>query len=107
MPEWLAEPGDYLAVLTMFSMVMGGLLWLIRTETRTVKKQLLPNSGKSVSDKVDLLVSRQADITAAMEELRRALADHNDKASAAHSRIHDRIDDHITNDHLRKRDDHA
>lgn len=107
MPEWLDAPADWLAILTMFTMVMGGLLWLIRTETRTVKKQLLPNSGKSVADKVDVLVSRQSDISTAVEELRRALADQNDKASAAHARLHDRIDDHITNDHLRKRDDHA
>lgn len=103
MAEWLNEPGEWAALTTIIIALLGGLTWLIRVEVRGMRattKQLLPNGGKSVADKVDLIVARQMEMATDIRELRTALSDHNERASQAHARIHTRIDDHV-HDHLK------
>lgn len=101
--DWLNQPGEWAALVSIITAVLAGLVWLIRQEVRNVRattQQLLPNGGKSLADKVDLIVARQQEIAVDIRDVRKSLADHNEKASQAHARLHERIDEHV-HDHLR------
>ena len=85
MPVWFDGPGDWLAVLTMFSIVLAGLLWIIRAEVRRTRDEFRPNGGGSLRDQVDLIVHRQGEVLADVAYLRQRLDQHVD--------FHHRIED--------------
>ena len=102
MPEWLNEPGEWAAIVSIFSAVMAALLWIIRREILTQRKEFRPNGVTSLRDVVNRISARQSEDIRYLERLRHDLADHNDKASAAHAKIHERVDDHVLNYHRDK-----
>ena len=50
MPDWLNEPGEWTAVITIFTSVMAALLWIIRREILMQRKEFKPNGGSSTRD---------------------------------------------------------
>lgn len=52
MPNWLDTPGEFLTVLSITVVVMGGLIWLIKAVT-AIQHETRPNSGASLRDAVD------------------------------------------------------
>lgn len=99
MPDWLNEPGEWAAIVTIFSAVMAALLWIIRREILLQRKEFKPNGGNSMRDAVNRIEARQQEIQRDIDRVRQDLHDHNEKASQAHSKIHERMDDHVLHYH--------
>ena len=78
MPDWLNEPGEWSAVVTIVGAVMAALLWLIRSEVQRTRKEFRPNGGGSLRDQVDLIVKRQTDVIDDLGYLRNRLDQHID-----------------------------
>ena len=52
MPDWLDTPADAVVVLTLFSILMGGLVWVIKAQI-SMQKEFKPNGGSSTRDQLD------------------------------------------------------
>ena len=52
MPDWLDTPGEFLAVITITSIVLAALVWLIRAVS-AIQHETKPNSGMSMRDSID------------------------------------------------------
>lgn len=52
MPDWLDTPADAVVVLTLFSILMGGLVWLIKAQV-SMQKEFKPNGGASTRDQLN------------------------------------------------------
>lgn len=102
MPEWLNEPGEWAAIVTIFSAVMAALLWIIRREVVIQKKEFRPNGGNSMRDVVNRIERNQDEIKKDIGELRHAVADQQDRLFNSLGKVHHRIDEHISEDHLRR-----
>jgi hypothetical protein len=76
MPSWLDETGEWSALLTIVGVVLGALLWLIRTEVMRTRNEFRPNGGGSLRDQVDLIVRRQSDVIDDVTYLRARLDRH-------------------------------
>lgn len=59
MPDWIDSPAEFLTVLTITSMVLAALIWLIRA-VYAISHETRPNSGLSMRDAVDR-IERQVD----------------------------------------------
>ena len=102
MPEWLNEPGEIAAIVTIFAAVMSALLWIIRKEVVTQKKQFMPNHGNSLRDVVNRIEKNQDEIKRDISELRHSVSEQQDRLFNSVGKVHGRIDEHISEDHLRK-----
>lgn len=102
MPDWLNEPGEWAAIVTIFSAVMAALLWIIRKEIVTQKKQFLPNHGNSLRDVVNRIEKNQDEIKRDIVDLRHSVSDQQERLFNSVGKVHGRIDEHISEDHLRK-----
>lgn len=52
MPDWLDTPGEFLTVITITSIVLAALMWLIRAVS-AIQHETKPNSGMSMRDSID------------------------------------------------------
>lgn len=52
MPDWIDSPGEFLTVLSITVVILGGLIWLIKAVT-AIQHETRPNSGASLRDAVD------------------------------------------------------
>lgn len=52
MPDWIDTPGEFLTVLSITVVILGGLIWLIKAVT-AIQHETRPNSGASLRDAVD------------------------------------------------------
>lgn len=52
MPDWLDTPGEFLAVITITSIVLAALMWLIRAVS-AIQHETKPNSGMSMRDSIN------------------------------------------------------
>ena len=52
MPDWLDTPADAVVVLTLFSILMGGLVWVIKAQI-SMQKEFKPNGGSSTRDQLN------------------------------------------------------
>jgi hypothetical protein len=48
--EWIDTPGELSAVIGIATVVLGGLMWVVRAEVRKVSAEAKPNGGKSLAD---------------------------------------------------------
>jgi hypothetical protein len=60
MPEWLDTPGEALTVLTMVSVVLAALGWLIKANIH-MSKEFKPNGGSSLRDQLNRIENRLND----------------------------------------------
>jgi len=56
MPDWLDTPGEFLAVITITSIVLAALIWLIRAVS-AIQHETKPNSGMSMRDSINRIES--------------------------------------------------
>lgn len=52
MPDWIDTPGEFLTVLTITSLILTALIWLIRA-VYAINHEVRPNSGLSMRDAVN------------------------------------------------------
>ena len=78
MPEWLNEPGEWSALVSIVGLVLAALLWLIRTEVLRTRNEFRPNGGSSMRDQVDLIVRRQGEVIDDLSYLRNRIDNHID-----------------------------
>ena len=52
MPDWLDTPGEFLTVITITSIVLAALMWLIRAVS-AIQHETKPNSGLSMRDSIN------------------------------------------------------
>jgi hypothetical protein len=52
MPDWLDTPGEFLTVITITSIVLAALMWLIKAVS-AIQHETKPNSGLSMRDSID------------------------------------------------------
>lgn len=52
MPDWIDTPGEFLTILSITVVILGGLIWLIKAVT-AIQHETRPNSGASLRDAVD------------------------------------------------------
>lgn len=60
MPEWLDTPGEALTILTMVSVVLAALGWLIKANIH-MSKEFKPNGGSSLRDQLNRIENRLND----------------------------------------------
>ena len=60
MPEWLDTPGEALTILTMVSIVLAALGWLIKANIH-MSKEFKPNGGSSLRDQLNRIENRLND----------------------------------------------
>ncbi len=60
MPEWLNTPGEALTILTMVSVVLAALGWLIKANIH-MSKEFKPNGGSSLRDQLNRIETRLND----------------------------------------------
>lgn len=99
MPEWLNEPGEIAAIVTIFAAVMSALLWIIRKEVVTQKKQFMPNHGNSLRDVVNRIESSQKTVLDELSDIRNHQYEQQERLFNSVGKVHARIDEHIR-DHL-------
>lgn len=102
MPDWLNEPGEWSAVVAILATVLGALLWLIRKEIQTTKHEFRPNHGNSMRDVVNRIEANQQTMLTEMAELRTHQYEQQERLFNSVGKVHARIDEHISKDHLRK-----
>lgn len=52
MPEWLDTPAELLTVLTIVSVCLAALLWIIKSQI-SMTREFKPNSGSTARDALD------------------------------------------------------
>lgn len=52
MPDWLDSPGELLTIISIVSVCLAALLWLIRSQI-TMSKEFRPNGGSTTRDALD------------------------------------------------------
>ena len=77
MPEWIDSPAEFLVILSIVSVVMGGLTWLIRAQS-AIGREMKPNGGSSIRDALTRIEASQADIRTALREVRARIDGHID-----------------------------
>jgi hypothetical protein len=60
MPEWLDTPSEALTILTMASVVLAALGWLIKANIH-MSKEFKPNGGSSIRDQLNRIENRLND----------------------------------------------
>ena len=70
MPDWLDTPGEFLTVITITSIVLAALMWLIKAVS-AIQHETKPNSGMSMRDSIN-------------------------RIEASVDRLNDKLDGHIT-----------
>lgn len=96
---------DVLVLLSILSMLLGGLIWLIRTQvqiraqTAHIRHETSPNSGGSMKDKIDFVYDAVKSIGENEKEWRKEQSEHNKRIYDSLGKVHARIDGHLT-DHL-------
>lgn len=103
MPIWLDEPGEWTAIVTIFSAVMAALLWIIRREIVVQRREFQPNHGNSLRDVVNRIEMSQQEIRADVREIRSMVNEQQERLFNSVGKVHSRIDEHIAHDHLRTR----
>lgn len=88
MPEWLDTPQEAFTILSLFTIVLSGLVWLIRAQIVQMR-ELKPNHGSSMRDAIDRI---ERVINEQHIDIREIRADVN----RVHGRISDHIHDHAT-----------
>lgn len=88
MPEWLDTPQEAFTILSLFAIVLSGLVWLIRAQIAQMR-ELKPNHGSSMRDAIDRI---ERMINEQHIDIREIRADVN----RVHGRISDHIHDHAT-----------
>lgn len=88
MPEWLDTPQEAFTFLSLFAIVLSGLVWLIRAQIAQMR-ELKPNHGSSMRDAIDRI---ERMINEQHIDIREIRADVN----RVHGRISDHIHDHAT-----------
>lgn len=48
--EWIDTPGELSAVVGIATVILGGLMWVVRAEVRKLTAEAKPNGGKSLAD---------------------------------------------------------
>lgn len=99
MGEWTDTPGDWLAILSIMSIILAALVWLIRAVTLQ-GKQFRPNGGNSLRDTVNDIRTDQRSSRDEISDLRTMLFEQNERVNTSMSKVHARIDDHLR-DHLK------
>lgn len=102
-PEWLNEPGEWAAMVTIVGGVMAALLWIIRREIMVQKREFRPNGGNSMRDVINRIEANQKDMKADIREIRATQGEQADRLFNSLGKVHGRIDDHIASDHLHRR----
>lgn len=77
MPEWIDSPAEFLVILSIVSVVMGGLTWLIRAQS-AIGREMKPNGGSSIRDALTRIEASQADIRTDLREVRARIDGHID-----------------------------
>ena len=77
MGDWLDSPGDVLVALTIASLLLGGLAWVIRAVS-ALQRQTLPNGGSSLRDAFDRLEASVGEMHTDVREIRAAQTRHTD-----------------------------
>ena len=70
MPDWLDTPGELLTIVTITSIVLAALMWLIKAVS-AIQHETKPNSGMSMRDSIN-------------------------RIEASVDRLNDKLDGHIT-----------
>lgn len=52
MPDWLDTPGEFLTILSITTIVLAALMWLIRAVS-AIQHETKPNSGLSMRDSIN------------------------------------------------------
>jgi uncharacterized membrane protein len=117
MSDWYDTPTDVVAILAIFSVLLGAVGWWIRAEIRKnnaeIKangEQLQPNHGTTMRDAVDRIEAALSvvhdDIKSNAAYARQDVTRLDEKNSTQHGelsaqllRVNDRVNDHLT-DHL-------
>jgi hypothetical protein len=60
MPEWFDTPSEMLTILTMVSIVLAALGWLIKANIH-MSREFKPNGGSSLRDQLNRIESRLND----------------------------------------------
>lgn len=93
----ISSPEQLLTLLTIGGVMVGALLWLIRSQI-SATTQLKPNGGSSLYDAVTRVENRLADADARLADVERYLRDHvtqqNGQITALHERLHDHMKGH-------------
>jgi hypothetical protein len=77
MGEYLDTPADVLVVLTILSLLLGGLAWVIKAVS-ALQRQTRPNGGSSLRDAFDRLEASVGEMHTDVREIRAAQTRHTD-----------------------------
>lgn len=98
MPEWIDTPPEALTLLSIFGVVMAGLVWLIRAQIAQMR-EMKPNHGSSMRDAIDRIERAQEALLTDIRELRSQHNEMNERIFNSVGKVHGRLDEHI-HDHM-------
>lgn len=98
MPEWIDTPPEALTLLSIFGVVMAGLVWLIRAQIAQMR-EMKPNHGSSMRDAIDRIERVQEALLTDIRELRSQHNEMNERIFNSVGKVHGRMDEHI-HDHM-------
>jgi len=53
MPEWIDAPGDIMAILSIFGVLVAVIVFIIDSRVNRMYREMKPNGGSSLRDAVD------------------------------------------------------
>jgi len=77
MPEWIDTPAEALVILSLVSVVLAGLLWLMRAQA-AMAREMKPNGGTSIRDALNRIEDGQAEIKSDVRDVRARIDGHID-----------------------------
>ncbi len=57
MPDWIDSPAEAVVILSLISMILAALLWVIRAQV-AMQKEFKPNGGSSTRDQLNRIESK-------------------------------------------------
>jgi len=56
-PDWIDSPAEAVVILSLVSMVLAGLIWVIKAQV-AMQKEFKPNGGSSTRDQLNRIESK-------------------------------------------------
>lgn len=102
MPDWFDTPNEILVVLTIASVILGGLMWLMKA-VNSMQKEFRPNHGSSLKDALDRIERHQEHLVDEVDGIQKKLYEQHERMFDHLGKVHRRMDDHLREDHLRSK----
>ena len=101
LPDWIDSPAEFLTILTITSVLLGALIWLIKVVSG-VQKEMRPNGGSSLKDAIDRIERQQSSMQAEVSQVTDRLYRQHERMFEEIGKVHRRVDEHVQ-DHITNR----